>query len=164
VIEEKNGARRRDGKARHCRLRELERASSNKLPKENAGETEDDHDQTTLTGSRFRICEGRHSPLRSQASIRGILAPYLIGIGIYLFARDRAFVVASIGNFWIGPALLVFMLISAIHMDLGMRTIVEDYVQDHFRKLLFLNSAFIWTVCLLCVFAILRMMFEAAHQ
>lgn len=47
-----------------------------------------------------------------------------------------------------------------------MRTIIEDYVHGQMRKLalLFLNSAFTWLVCLLCAFAILRMMFEAAQR
>jgi len=94
------------------------------------------------------------------------LTPYLIGIGVYLFGRDRDFVVASIGSFWIGPALLAFIFFSAVHMDIGMRTIIEDYVHSQMRKLalLFLNSAFTWLVCLLCVFAIIRIMFEAAQQ
>ncbi|KPH04842.1 succinate dehydrogenase, hydrophobic membrane anchor protein (plasmid) [Rhizobium acidisoli] len=96
----------------------------------------------------------------------GILTPYLIGIGIYLFGRNRDFVVASIGSFWIGPALFAFIFLSAIHMDFGMRTIIEDYVHGHLRKLalLLLNSAFTWLVCVLSVFAILRMMFDAAQQ
>ncbi|EPE97050.1 succinate dehydrogenase, hydrophobic membrane anchor protein [Rhizobium grahamii] len=95
----------------------------------------------------------------------GILTPYLVGIGIYLFGRDREFVVTAIGSFWIGPALLGFIILSAIHMDLGMRVIIEDYVHGHARKLalLFLNSAFTWAVCLVCVFAILLMMFESAR-
>jgi succinate dehydrogenase / fumarate reductase membrane anchor subunit len=94
----------------------------------------------------------------------GILTPYLIGIGVYL--RNRDFVVASIGSFWIGPALLAFIFLSAVHMDIGRRTIIEDYVHSHMRKLalLFLNATFTWLVCLLCVFAILRMMFEADQQ
>jgi succinate dehydrogenase / fumarate reductase membrane anchor subunit len=96
----------------------------------------------------------------------GVLTPYLIGIGVYLFGRDRDFVVASIGSFWIGPALVAFIFLSAVHMDIGMRTIIEDYVHGHMRKLalLFLNSAFTWLVCLLCVVAIVRIMFEAAQQ
>ncbi|RWY79922.1 succinate dehydrogenase, hydrophobic membrane anchor protein [Rhizobium leguminosarum] len=96
----------------------------------------------------------------------GILTPYLIGIGIYLLGRDRDFVVASIGSFWISPALLAFIFLSAVHMDIGMRTIIEDYVHGHMRKLvlLFLNSAFTCLVFLLCAFAILRMMFDAAQR
>jgi succinate dehydrogenase / fumarate reductase membrane anchor subunit len=49
-------------------------------------------------------------------------------------------------------------------MDVGMRTIIEDYVHGHMRKLalLFLNSAFTLSMCLLCVFAVLMMMFESA--
>ncbi|MBW9117355.1 succinate dehydrogenase, hydrophobic membrane anchor protein [Rhizobium cauense] len=94
----------------------------------------------------------------------GLLTPYIIGIGIFLFGRDREFVIASIGSFWIGPALLGFIILSAIHMDIGMRAIIEDYVHGHLSKLalLFLNSAFTWAICTVCVFAILLMMFESA--
>ena len=94
----------------------------------------------------------------------GILTPYVVGIGIYLFGRDREFVVTSVGSFWIGPALLGFIILSAIHMDVGMRAIIDDYVHGHGKKLalLFLNSAFTWAVCVVCVFAILLMMFESA--
>jgi succinate dehydrogenase / fumarate reductase membrane anchor subunit len=94
----------------------------------------------------------------------GLLTPYLIGIGIYLLGRNRDFVVASMSSFWIGPALLIFIFLSAIHMDIGMRTIIDDYVHGHMKKLalLFLNSAFTWAVCVVCAFAILRMTFEAA--
>jgi succinate dehydrogenase / fumarate reductase membrane anchor subunit len=92
----------------------------------------------------------------------GLLTPYTIGLGIYLFGRDREFVVSAFGSFWVGPALIAFVILSALHMDLGMRTIIEDYVHGRLRKLglLFMNSIFTWSVCLLCVFAILRMMFE----
>jgi len=90
----------------------------------------------------------------------------MVGLGIYLFGRDREFAVHSIGSFWGGPPLLAFLILSAVHMDIGMRTIIEDYVHGHMRKLalLFLNSAFSWSVCLLCVFAILMMMFESAKM
>jgi succinate dehydrogenase / fumarate reductase membrane anchor subunit len=96
----------------------------------------------------------------------GALTPYIVGLGIYLFGRDRDFVVHSVGSFWVGPPLLAFVILSAIHMDIGMRTIIEDYVHGQMRKLalLFLNSAFTWSICLLCVFAILMMMFEMASR
>jgi succinate dehydrogenase / fumarate reductase membrane anchor subunit len=94
----------------------------------------------------------------------GLLTPYLIGIGIYLLGRNRDFVVASMSSFWIGPVLLIFIFLSAIHMDIGIRTIIDDYVHGDMKKLalLFLNSAFTWAVCLVWAFAILRMIFEAA--
>ncbi|MBY3266863.1 succinate dehydrogenase, hydrophobic membrane anchor protein [Rhizobium laguerreae] len=96
----------------------------------------------------------------------GVLTPYIVALGIYLFGRDRDFLVLSVGSFWVGPPLLAFVILSAIHMDIGMRTIIEDYVHGHMRKLalLFLNSAFTWSVCLLCVFAIVLMMFETASR
>jgi succinate dehydrogenase / fumarate reductase, membrane anchor subunit len=109
----------------------------------------------------------RHYVLKQVSGIAlGLLTPYMVGLGIYLFGRDREFAVHSIGSFWGGPPLLAFLILSAVHMDIGMRTIIEDYVHGHMRKLalLFLNSAFSWSVCLLCVFAILMMMFESAKM
>ena len=96
----------------------------------------------------------------------GLMTPYVIGIGVYLFGRDRSFVVASIGSFWIGPILVGFIILTSIHMDLGMRTIIEDYVHGHMKKLtlLFLNSAFAWAVCLACIFAIVVIMFESVSK
>jgi succinate dehydrogenase / fumarate reductase membrane anchor subunit len=96
----------------------------------------------------------------------GILTPYVIGIGIYLLGRDRPFVVSSIASFWVGPVLVGFIILSAIHMDAGMRAIIEDYVHGHMKKLalLFLNSAFTWSVCVASVFAILLIMFESASR
>ena len=45
-----------------------------------------------------------------------------------------------------------------------MGTVTEDYVHGHMGKLalLFFSSAFAWSACILCVFAILMMMFESA--
>ncbi|MET3859102.1 succinate dehydrogenase, hydrophobic membrane anchor protein [Rhizobium sp. OAE497] len=96
----------------------------------------------------------------------GILTPYVIGIGIYLLGRDRPFVVSSIASFWVGPVLVGFIILSAIHMDAGMRAIIEDYVHGHMKKLalLFLNSAFTWSVCVASVLAILLIMFESASR
>jgi len=93
----------------------------------------------------------------------GIMTPYVIGVGIYLFGRDRSFVVSSIGSFWVGPVLAGFIILTAIHMDVGMRTIIEDYVHGHMKKLtlLFLNSAFTWAVCVASIFAILLIMFDS---
>jgi succinate dehydrogenase / fumarate reductase membrane anchor subunit len=50
-------------------------------------------------------------------------------------------------------------------MDIGMRTIIDDYVHGRGRKLalLFLNAAFTWSICLACVFAILLTMFSSAR-
>lgn len=111
---------------------------------------------------------GTGSYVAKQVSglVLGLLTPYIIGLGIYLFGRSRDFVVASVSSFWVGPPLIAFIILSAIHMDFGMRAIIEDYVHQHFRKLalLFLNALFTWAICLLCIFAILLMMFEAAKE
>ena len=110
---------------------------------------------------------GTRSYVLKQASglALGLLTPYMIGVGIFLFGRDREFVLASMGSFWIAPALTGFIVLSAIHMDIGMRAIIEDYIHSHMRKLalLFLNSFFTWSVCIVCVIAILRMMFQSVQ-
>jgi len=94
----------------------------------------------------------------------GILTPYMIGVGIYLFGRERQFVVDSISTFWVGPPLAAFIIVTAFHMDSGMRTIIEDYVHSGHRKLalIFASSLFSWSICIVCIFAILLMMFEHA--
>lgn len=110
---------------------------------------------------------GTRSYVLKQASglALGLLTPYMIGAGIYLLGRDRAFMVSSMGSFWIAPALTGFIVLSAIHMDIGMRAIIEDYIHGPMRKLalLFLNSFFTWSVCIVCVIAILRMMFQSVQ-
>ncbi len=97
--------------------------------------------------------------------VLGVLTPYVVALGIYMFGRERDFVVASIASFWVGPALIAFIVLSVLHMELGMRTIIQDYVHSHPEKLalLILNSVFAWSIGLVCVFAILLMMFEAAR-
>jgi succinate dehydrogenase / fumarate reductase membrane anchor subunit len=96
---------------------------------------------------------GTRSYVLKQASglALGLLTPYMIGVGIFLFGRDREFVIAFMGSFWIAPA--------------SQAAIIEDYIHSHMRKLalLFLNSFFTWSVCIVCVIAILRMMFQSVQ-
>ncbi|XAZ25967.1 succinate dehydrogenase, hydrophobic membrane anchor protein (plasmid) [Sinorhizobium sp. B11] len=110
---------------------------------------------------------GTRSYVLKQASglALGLLTPYMIGVGIFLFGRDRELVIASMGSFWIAPTLTGFIVLSAIHMDIGMRAIIEDYIHSHMRKLalLFLNSFFTWSVCIVCVIAILRMTLQSVQ-
>jgi len=96
----------------------------------------------------------------------GVLTPYMIFVGIYLFGRDRQFVVDSISSFWIGPPFAAFIILSALHMDIGMRAIIEDYVHRSHRKLalIFASSLFSWGICIVCIFAMLLMMFEHASS
>jgi len=66
------------------------------------------------------------------------------GVGIYLFDRERQFVVDSISTFWVGPPLAAFIILTALHMDIGMRSIIEHYVHSGHRKLalIFASSLF----------------------
>ncbi|WP_312992235.1 succinate dehydrogenase, hydrophobic membrane anchor protein [Rhizobium populisoli] len=73
---------------------------------------------------------------RASGVALGILTPYMIGVGIYLFGRERQSVVDSISTFWVGPPLAAFIILNALHMDIGMRTITEDYVHSgHLHRL-----------------------------
>lgn len=99
-----------------------------------------------------------------QASglVLAILTPYVVVLGILLFGRPWLEVREAISSLWVAPALAAFILVSAIHMRVGMQVIIEDYVHARGLKmcLLVVNWLFSWGSAIITFFALLRLFAE----
>ena len=92
------------------------------------------------------------------------LIPLSIGaivLVLSLMGRNHAAVVQILGSTAVSIGLLLFVLVSAYHMWLGMQVIIEDYVHDELPKvaILMCNTFFSCAVALTAVFAILKLSF-----
>ena len=90
----------------------------------------------------------------------GLFLVYLIAS---LVGSDYATVKKTLANPLAALALLALIFSGALHMRLGMQTIIEDYVHGEGAKigLLMLNTFFACFVALASVFAILKISFGA---
>ena len=109
---------------------------------------------------------------RARASTRHFLTQRLTGainvafIGLLLFVvvrlagQDRAEMVATIGNAWIGLPLALLLVIVTIHMRNGMRDTLEDYFKGPtYRLYMMLNTMFCLFIAVVGVAAILKLVF-----
>jgi succinate dehydrogenase / fumarate reductase membrane anchor subunit len=99
---------------------------------------------------------------RVRAVVLTILTPYMIGLGVYLFGRPRTEVVDVLSRIWVGPAVVVFIIVSLLHMRLGMQVIIEDYIHHKPLKLvlIFLNWTVIIALGALMIFAVFVIFFR----
>ena len=78
-----------------------------------------------------------------------------------LVGKDYNTVRATLGSPF--PAILILLFLGAciVHMEIGMRVIIEDYVHQHGAKmsLLIANAFFAICVGVACAYAILRLSF-----
>jgi succinate dehydrogenase / fumarate reductase membrane anchor subunit len=92
-----------------------------------------------------------------------LLVCFLIGLLVRYAGADHATVRQALGQPYIAVPLLLLVLSGAIHMRLGMQTIIEDYVHSEGRKVtaLLLNTFFAILVGTTSVFAVLKLSFGA---
>jgi succinate dehydrogenase / fumarate reductase membrane anchor subunit len=91
------------------------------------------------------------------------LVAFLVTLIAMLAGADYATVKGTLSRPYIAVPLLLLSLSVAVHMRLGMQTIVEDYVHSEGRKvaLLMLNTFFAILVGITCVYAVLKLSFGA---
>ena len=100
---------------------------------------------------------------RVTAVSNAVLAVFLVWLVVSLTGADYATVKHQLGNPLIALGLLALVLSGAIHMRLGMQTIIEDYVHGEGLKIvaLMLNTFFTIVVALVSIFSVLKLSFGA---
>ena len=90
-----------------------------------------------------------------------VLSVAFIVIIVSLNGEPYETVVASLSSPLVALVLIAGILMTVIHMRIGMQVIIEDYVQSEMPKivLLILNWLFSWGVGLVAVFAVLKLAF-----
>jgi succinate dehydrogenase / fumarate reductase membrane anchor subunit len=98
---------------------------------------------------------------RLTAAANLILIPFAVGLIATLAGADLATVKATLANPVVAIALIVMILVSAVHMRIGMQVIIEDYVHGEGAKMLTLaaNTFFSWAVAAVAIFAVLKLSF-----
>jgi succinate dehydrogenase / fumarate reductase, membrane anchor subunit len=91
------------------------------------------------------------------------LVAYLIVLLVQLAGADYATVKRALARPQNAIALLGLVISGAMHMRLGMQTIIEDYVHSEGRKVaaLMLNTFFSILIGIACVYAVLKLSFGA---
>ena len=87
-----------------------------------------------------------------------ILLVAFVAIVIALVGRPYVEAVALLSSPVIAIVLIASVLLTTVHMRIGMQTIVEDYIHSALPKfaLLLANWIFCWTVGLTAAFAVLK--------
>jgi succinate dehydrogenase / fumarate reductase, membrane anchor subunit len=98
---------------------------------------------------------------RLSGACNVLFIAFLTYIAVRLAGQGRADMVAVIGNPLVGIPFAVLFAIVCVHMRIGMREIVEDYVHEPglYRLSLSLNSFFAIAVGLVGVVSILKLVF-----
>ncbi len=92
-----------------------------------------------------------------------VLSVFLVALLVSLAGADHATVAATLSRPEIALPLILLLLSAAIHMRLGMQTIIEDYVHGEAAKiaLLMLNTFFALAVGAASILAVLKLTFGA---
>lgn len=98
---------------------------------------------------------------RVSAIANLILIPIMLLLVVGISGADYAVVKRMLGHPVIAVLLVLVLVSSAIHMRLGMQSIIEDYVKvdRHKVPLLMLNTFFCIFVAAISVWAILKLNF-----
>lgn len=97
---------------------------------------------------------------RVTGAINIVFIGFLVFIVLGLAGEDRADMVATIGNGWIGIPLAVLLVIATVHMRNGMRDVLEDYFAGRvYSLIMMLNTMFCIVIAAVGVVSILKLVF-----
>ena len=97
---------------------------------------------------------------RTTGAINIVFLILLLYVVMKLAGADRANMVATIGNGWIGIPLAVLLAIATVHMRNGMRDVLEDYFAGRvYSLLMMLNTMFCIIIAAVGVLSILKLVF-----
>lgn len=87
------------------------------------------------------------------------LTLFLVVNVIVLAGADYATATAWLGSPWVAIPMLLLVVSGAVHMRLGMQSIIEDYVHGEGAKVvcLMLNTFFAVCIALACAYAIMKL-------
>jgi succinate dehydrogenase / fumarate reductase membrane anchor subunit len=100
--------------------------------------------------------------LQRMTAIAGVpLTIAGLSLVISLTGRSYPAVKQIVGSPLVAVLLALFVLANVVHMKIGIKVVIEDYVysKNHKFTLLILNTFFAWAIGLACVFAILKISF-----
>jgi succinate dehydrogenase / fumarate reductase membrane anchor subunit len=80
---------------------------------------------------------------------------------VSLTGRGYSAVKQILGSPLVAVLLMLFVLAMVVHMKIGVKIVIEDYIYQKNQKvtLLILNTFFAWAIGLACGFAILKISF-----
>ncbi|MEO9614124.1 MAG: succinate dehydrogenase, hydrophobic membrane anchor protein [Nitratireductor sp.] len=86
---------------------------------------------------------------------------FFVGLLIALNGAGYDEVRATLGNPFVTLVLILVLVSGFVHMRIGMKEIIEDYIHDEGVKiaLVVLNMFFVFTIGAACVFALLKIAF-----
>jgi len=100
--------------------------------------------------------------LQRMTAIAGIPLT-LAGLFLVISLTGRSYpgVKQILGSPLVAVLMMLFILANVIHMKIGIKVVIEDYVYNKNQKftLLILNTFFAWAIGLACAFAILKISF-----
>ncbi|MET3927832.1 succinate dehydrogenase, hydrophobic membrane anchor protein [Devosia sp. 2618] len=97
---------------------------------------------------------------RLTGAINVVFIGFLIFVVVRLAGQDRADMVETLGNGWVGIPLAALLLIVTVHMRNGMRDTLEDYFHGRTYSLyMMLNTLFCIIIAVAGVASILKLVF-----
>ena len=86
---------------------------------------------------------------------------FFVGLLVALNGAGYDEVRATLGNPFVTLVLILVLVSGLMHMRIGMKEIIEDYIHDEGVKiaLVVLNTFFVFTIGAACVFALLKIAF-----
>src|SRR4051794_41043146 len=84
-----------------------------------------------------------------------------VAIVVVLSGADYGRAIEILGHPVVAVSMLLFIVVSIVHMRLGMQVIIEDYVHEETTKIvcLMLNTFLAYTIGALSVYALLKLNF-----